>query len=186
MNRRDRSPDVADVAAHLGEEGLAPKPIEPWRERFGEEADYARELRAELGLGADAASMIRARALRFSIARPLTRRLLTSSLLVLTGMIAGIVWFNHLQPLQAANLVAHANPEAVDAGGQTEFRWVWSKGGEFVIGTWLTNTGDLPVRVTRLEPAEQELFVAWDNWRITAATDQGAAVPTIVPSNRSR
>ena len=159
-----------DVAMHLGEAGLAREDIAPWTDRFGSPADYARQLRADLGLPADPASLRRARRFRFRHARLRVKLLIGLAVIAVGAVTATVVWANRVEPLSFGDVTVAPGAKALEAGRESEFRWRWRRGHRFAIGSFLRNDSTVPVRVTALDldPAIEP----WDNWQVRLATKE--------------
>jgi hypothetical protein len=157
-----------DVTLHLGDVGLAAGDITLWTERFGSPADYARQLRSDLGLPADPASLRRARRFRFRHARPRVKLLLGLAVAAVGAVIAAVVWTNRVDPLGFGDITVAPGAENLEAGGESEYRWRWTRGRHIAIGTWLRNDAPVSVRVTTLDLGQTR--VPWDNWQVRLAT----------------
>lgn len=173
---RQRQPLLDDLAVHLGEAELAPADLDAWNERFGSAESYARQLRVDLGLGVDPASLRRGQRPRFRTAR-LRTKVLTGVIVALIAILAvSTTWVANHQPLTTGNLVVGGGARS-DRSRPPVHAWDWIEGGGFVIGTELRNAGRVPVRVTSVDLPAQ-LLVPWDNWRVTMSAEDRFATPT--------
>ena len=157
-----------DVTLHLGDAGLAGRDIALWTERFGSPADYARQLRSDLGLPSDPAGLRRARRFRFRHARLRVQLLCGFAVVVVGVLVAAVLWAHRVEPLDFGDVTAAPGAEELEAGGARDYRWRWTRGRHFAIGTWLRNDAAVPVRVTALDLGQTH--VPWDNWQVQLAT----------------
>ena len=159
-----------DVALHLGDTEFARDEIAPWTERFGSPADYARQLRADLGLPTDATGLRRARRFQLRHTRIRVKLLIGLAAIAAGALIVTVVWANRVQPLGFGDITVAPGAKDLKADGGREFRWRWRRGDRFAVGSWLRNDSAVPVRVAALDL--ERILVPWDNWRVELATSQ--------------
>ena len=159
-----------DVALHLGDVTFARDEIAPWTERFGSPADYARQLRADVGLPTDAAGLRRARRFQVRRAQLRVKLLIAVAGLGAGAVIATVIWANRVEPLRFGDITVAPGAEDLRVGAEREFRWRWRRGGRFAVGSWLRNDSPVPVRVAALEL--DRILVPWNSWRVELATGE--------------
>jgi hypothetical protein len=171
---RERQTVLDDVATHLGDAGLEPADLDAWTARFGPADEYARQLRADLGMGTDERAMHAAQLVHARTGRPRTKLLIATGAVLAAAAVGFGVWIGTTQPLgTGTDTIARYGATSISAGAETRHTWQWRRGGRFAIGTWLTNDGPLDVRVDALK-LDRTSIVPWDDWRVTIAAVNGA------------
>jgi hypothetical protein len=154
-----------DVATHLADAQLDPEDLALWTERFGSPQAYAASLRADLGLRTDEVGLHKGGVFWLRHARLRVKLLAAAGAIAACTFVAAVVWVLRAQPLTFESAVTQFDAESIDAGGESEFRWRWSRGGQFAAGTWLHNDAAVAIRVTALDAPRG----TWDHERVTLA-----------------
>lgn len=177
---RERQTILADLTAHLDETNVAENTWEVRTEHVGRPDEYALQLRKDLGVGTTLDSLERARRFNARHIRPRTKVLVAFTVLLISAAIGALSRIANYQPLTFGNRTTCCGVH-LRAGNASEEQFTWVQGGEFYVGTWITNTGSFALRVTDIAaPADAAISNdswPWDNWRITLSTDEQMPIP---------